>query len=309
MSITIFSQGRSSSRWADALKAQRPDLDVRVYPETGPAEEIEFVLAWNHPKGVFKNYPNLKCISSTGAGVDHILRDPDLPEQVQITRIVDEDLTQDMGAFVVALVLNHMRGLHGYKAAQSTHTWEQKGYQRAKDVTIGVMGLGVLGSHTAIQLSKLGFRVHGWSRTNKVLEGIGTYAGEEELDAFLSSSNFLVCLLPLTKDTANVLNKETFEKLPQGAFVINVARGEHLVDEDLIEMIDKGHLSGASLDVFREEPLPENHPFWSHPKINVTPHIASVTNPASAVAQILENYDRLQRKEPLLNVVSLAKGY
>lgn len=309
MSITIFSQGRNTNRWADALREKRPDLDVRTYPDTAAADEVEFALAWNHPQGVFKAFPNLKCIASTGAGVDHILRDPELPEGVQITRIVDENLTQDMGMFVTALVLNHMRGLHEYKEAQCDHTWKQRSYLRTSDVVIGVMGLGELGSHAAQQLSKLGFKVHGWARSAKLMEGVGTFAGPEELEAFLSSSNILICLLPLTKQTADILNKDTFSKLPKGAYVINVARGEHLVDEDLIGMLDSGHLSGASLDVFREEPLPEDHPFWEHPLINVTPHIASITNPASAVSQILENYDRMRQGEPLINVVSQTKGY
>ncbi|MHC2993329.1 dehydrogenase [Pontibacter sp. HJ8] len=309
MSILIINQGRYLGHWVTALTERRPGLDVRVYPDAGSPDEIEFALAWNHPLGAFKEFPNLKCIASTGAGVDHILRDPELPAQVQVTRIVDDNLTQDMATFVVAQVLNHMRDLHGYKAAQNTSSWKQKRYLRTQDVTIGVMGMGVLGSHTALQLSQLGFKVLGWSRSAKLLEGIGAYAGPEELDAFLSSSNILICLLPLTKETANILNKQTFEKLPQDAFVINVARGEHLVEEDLIEMLDKGHLSGASLDVFRTEPLPEEHPFWSHPKINVTPHIASVTDPASAVSQVLENYDRLRNGEDLLNLVSRTKGY
>lgn len=309
MSITIFSQGRNTSRWADALRERRPGLDVRTYPDTAHAEEVEFALAWNHPQGVFKEFPNLKCIASTGAGVDHILRDPELPQGVQITRIVDDNLTQDMAAFVTALVLNHVRGLHRYKEAELSHTWKQHSYLRTQDVVIGVMGLGELGSYTALQLSKLGFKVHGWTRSPKLMEGVGTFAGPEEFESFLSSSNILICLLPLTKQTANILNKDTFSKLPKGAYVINVARGEHLVDEDLIDMIDGGHLSGASLDVFREEPLPAAHAFWSHPAIHVTPHIASITNPASAVSQILENYDRMRHGESLINVVSKTKGY
>ncbi|MFD2247462.1 2-hydroxyacid dehydrogenase [Pontibacter ruber] len=309
MSFLIVNQGRYISHWVQALKEKKPDLDVRVYPEVGAPEDIEFALSWNHPLGAFKQFPNLKCIASTGAGVDHILRDPDLPEQVQITRIIDENLTRDMATFVLALVLNHMRDLSHYKALESTHTWKPKRYLRTEDVTVGIMGLGVLGSHTASQLVNLGFNVNGWARTGKELDNVTVYTGAEQLDTFLATADILVCLLPLTKETANILNKNLFEKLPQNAFVINVARGEHLVEADLIEMIDKGHLSGASLDVFREEPLPENHPFWSHPKVNITPHIASTTDPDSAVLQILENYERLQQHKPLINVVSRTKGY
>ncbi|WP_266204910.1 2-hydroxyacid dehydrogenase [Pontibacter kalidii] len=309
MSISIFSQGRDLNPWVKALKAERPELDVRIYPDDQPREDVTFALAWNHPLGAFTEYPNLKCISSLGAGVDHILKDPAIPEPVQITRIKDENLTSDMANFTMALVLNHLRDLHQYKAAEHERNWEPLRYRRNEEVTVGVMGIGTLGTEVARRLSSIGFRVTGWANSPKQLGSIKVYAGAAELDAFLATANVLICLLPLTPETANILNKETFQKLPQNAYVINVARGEHLVDEDLLEMIEAGHLAGASLDVFREEPLPKNHPFWAHPRIHVTPHIASVTNPESAVGQILENYDRLRNGEPLLNLVSRIKGY
>ncbi|MFD3002747.1 2-hydroxyacid dehydrogenase [Pontibacter toksunensis] len=295
--------------WVNALKAKRPTLDLRIYPDDTNREEIEFALAWNHPLGAFRKYPNLKCIASMGAGVDHILKDPDLPEAAIITRVTDQNLARDMAEFTVALVMNHVRGLSFYKRQEHKHLWKPKPYLNSSDITIGVMGIGVLGSYVATQLNILGFKVSGWARTTKEIEHIDVYVGQEELDAFLGTANILICLLPLTKETINILNKQTFRKLPEGAFIINVARGEHLVERDLIDFIDVGHLSGASLDVFREEPLPQNHPFWEHPYINITPHIASITNPATAVSQILENYDRLRNNEPLIGAVSLTKGY
>lgn len=297
------------SPWVKALKEKRPELDVRIYPHDLPREEVTFALAWNHPLGVFKEFPNLKSISSLGAGVDHILKDPDIPEQVQITRIKDENLTNDMADFTMALVLNHMRGLHAYKAAEKTQTWKPHKYKRNEDVTVGVMGIGTLGTEVAHRLSSIGFKVTGWASSAKRLESIKVYTGPDERDAFLATADILICLLPLTPETANILNKDNLLKLPKQAYVINVARGEHLVEEDLIQVIDAGHLAGASLDVLREEPLPEGHPFWTHPKISVTPHIASVTDPESAVVQLLENYDRAQSGEPLLNLVSRTKGY
>ncbi|AKD04985.1 glyoxylate/hydroxypyruvate reductase A [Pontibacter korlensis] len=309
MSIIIVNQGKDVTPWVKALRERRPELSLQVYPEITSTEDVEFALAWNHPPGAFKQFPNLKCISSMGAGVDHILRDPELPEAATIVRITDADLTKDMANFTLALVLNHVRGLSFYKTKEQAKEWKPQPYLRNENVTVGVMGVGVLGAEAALQLSKNGFNVIGWARTPKNIEGVQVYAGDDNLDAFLAQSDVLICLLPLTSETADILNKETFNKLPKGAFVINVARGQHLVDNDLVEMIDNGHLSGASLDVFREEPLPKDHVFWNHPAIHVTPHIASVTNPASAVAQVLENYDRLQRNEPLLNIVSLEKGY
>ncbi|GHA80768.1 2-hydroxyacid dehydrogenase [Pontibacter akesuensis] len=309
MPITIVTQGKDLSPWVKALKKNRPDVEIRIYPDDAQAEEVEFALAWNHPLGVFKAFPNLKCISSMGAGVDHILKDTELPKGVTVTKIVDTNLTQDMGEFILALALNHIRGLAAYKVQEQQQAWQPRPYKRIADVTVGVMGVGELGAHVASQLHKVGFNVCGWARTAKELEGVAVYVGEEELNSFLAASEILVCLLPLTKETANILNKGTLQQLPKGAFVINAARGEHVVDEDLVEMINNGHLAGASLDVFREEPLPQEHVFWKHPDINITPHMASKTDPETAVLQILDNYDRLQRGEPLQNIISLEKGY
>jgi glyoxylate/hydroxypyruvate reductase len=309
MSIVIITEGKDVSQWMKALKERRPDLDVHIHPEVRNKDEIEFALTWRHPVGAFKEYPNLKCIASMGAGVDHILRDPNLPENTVITKLEDENLTSDMGAFVVAVVMNHVRGLSAYKILEANQNWNKQPYLTIADTTIGIMGMGILGSYAAEQLHKLGFKVNGWARSEKDIKNIHVYVGEQGLDNFLLKSDILICLLPLTEDTENILNKEVLKKLPKNAFVINVARGQHLVEQDLIEMIDSGHLSGASLDVFREEPLPADHPFWGHPKINITPHIASVTDPASAVSQILDNYDKLRKNEPLKNIVSTELGY
>ena len=309
MSIVLISQGRDLTPWVEAINSELPDLDVQVYPDIKAKEDVTFAISWNHPLGAFKEFPNLKCIASMGAGVDHILKDPNLPENVLVTRVTDEHLTNDMATFTTAVVLNYMRGLCAYKAAEAEGAWQPKPYLRQQDLTVGVMGMGVLGAEAATQLKRLGFNVQGWARSHKNIEGIPVYAGTDELDYFLATSNVLICLLPLTPQTANILNKANLSKLPEGAYLINVARGEHLVEEDLLEMLDKGYLAGASLDVFRTEPLPEEHPFWKHPKIDVTPHIASVTNPASAVKQILENYKRLMQNEPLTNLVSRTKGY
>jgi glyoxylate/hydroxypyruvate reductase len=309
MAMVLISQGRDTTPWAKALKDKRPELDLRIYPNDTDQADVDFALVWNHPQGVFKAYPNLKCISSMGAGVDHILKDPELPANAQITRVTDENLTNDMAEFTAALVMNHLRGLSFYKTQESKSAWTPKRYLRVSDVTVGVMGIGVLGTRVASQLAAIGFKVNGWARSEKQIKNVQVFSGMHSLDNFLGKSDILICLLPLTKDTESILNKAMFSKLPPNAFVINVARGAHLVENDLIEMIDSGHLSGASLDVFREEPLPNEHPFWLHPKINVTPHIASVTDPSSVVSLILENYDRARNNEPLINVVSPQKGY
>lgn len=250
-------------------------MNIIAYPEDHNKEEVEYAISWKHPRGIYKNYPNLKVIASMGAGVDHITSDPEIPEGVTITRIIDHQLSLDMSAFVLALVMNHLRDLSLHHSQMS---WQPKNYLRIEDQHIGVMGVGVLGSAVIKTLTNVGFTVSGWATQPKPEAEIPVF-GQEQLDAFLAQTNILICLLPLTPQTENILNKELFQKLPQGAYIINVARGQHLVEHDLLEMVDSGHLSGASLDVFRKEPLPEEHPFWNNPRIRISPHIASVTDP------------------------------
>lgn len=305
MSVLVISPGRDPKVWVRELRNQHPGMEVVVYPEDHNKEEVDYAVTWKHPRGVFKNYPNLKVIASMGAGVDHITSDPEIPENVTITRIVDKQLRVDMSAFVLALILEHLRNLSWH---HSNRKWEQKRYERIQDTHVGIMGLGELGSAVAENLKMNGFKVSGWAKSKKDLEGVTTY-GSEEMDEFLQDLDVLVCLLPLTGETENILDRELFEKLPEGAFLINVARGEHLVEQDLLNMVNKGHLSGASLDVFRKEPLPEDHAFWENEKIKITPHIASVTDPKEVVPQLVENFERMKEGEELKNVVTRDKGY
>ncbi len=309
MALLIICEDRDLTPWINALKEVAPDSDIRIYPEEGNIDDIEFVLCWKHPHGTLNRYPNLKAISSLGAGVDHLFQDPGLPQNVPITRIVDPELGQAMSEFVIGLVLNHMRSFTQYSHNQKDKLWSANHFKIAKNIQIGIMGMGVLSHDLAQKLSAIGFKVVGWAQSDKQIENIRVFKGNEEYELFLEHSNILVCLLPLTDKTKNILNEKTFSKLPAHAFVINVARGEHLVDDDLIKMIDNGKLSGASLDVFRNEPLPKDHPFWEHPKINITPHIASLTNPVSVAPQIIENYIRSKSNQPLLNSVSFKNGY
>ncbi len=305
MSVLVISPGRDPEAWVRELKNQHPGMDVHVYPEDHDKEEVEYAISWKHPRGIFKNYPNLKVIASMGAGVDHITSDPELPEHVKITRIVDEQLTIDMSDFVLALIMDHLRNISYHYCSSE---WEPKKYMRIQDTHVGIMGLGTLGSGVAGKLVKNGFKVSGWANSAKEQEGVTTYSGGD-LDDFLEELDILICLLPLTGETENILSRNLFEKLPKGAYLINVARGEHLVEQDLLDCVNTGQLSGAGLDVFRKEPLPEEHPFWSNPRIHVTPHIASVTDPKHVVPQLVENYERMTEGEELKNVVAREKGY
>lgn len=309
MTLLIICKDRDLRPWVDSLKKLDPKLDVRVYPNEGNISDIEFILCWKHPHGILKKYPNLKCISSLGAGVDSLLNDPDLPLNIPIVRIVDPELAMAMSEFVIGIVLNYIRALTHYTKEQDQKSWKPRSFKIAKNISIGIMGLGVLGQDLGTKLYQLGFNVNGWAVSPKNIEGIKVYNGDKELEAFLSTSEILICLLPLTDKTSGILNKSNLKKLPDGAYLINVARGEHVVDDDLIEMIDKEKLSGACLDVFRTEPLPEDHPFWTHPNIMITPHIASLTNPKSVAPQIIENYRRVKSGQTLLNQVSIESGY
>ena len=305
MSFLIISQ-RDPKAWVEALKAEAPDLDLEVYPEVKDPEKVEFALSWKHPHGVFNQYPNLKVIASMGAGIDHIISDDAIPQDIIITRVIDEQLTKDMSVFVLSLILEHLRNLAQHHCSKE---WKTAKYLRPEEAQVGIMGMGVLGVGVAEKLIKNKFNVTGWSRTEKEILGVTTFHGNDQLHDFLKDSRVLVNLLPLTSETKNILNKSLFEQLPEGAYVINVARGEHLVEDDLLEMVNTGHLSGAALDVFRQEPLPMEHPFWKNEKIKISPHIASVTNPQTVIPQITENYFKMKAGKPLNNVVDREKEY
>ncbi|WP_394748784.1 2-hydroxyacid dehydrogenase [Spongiimicrobium salis] len=308
MGIVIIRQDDKIEAWKNAIQTFDPKVEVYSYLEDHSKEEISMVLVWKPPHGIIGQYPNLKCIASAGAGVDFIFEEEDLPS-VPITRVVDPVLASDMSEFVLALTLNHLKNLNTYKADQSAQQWVPRPYLRIKDVTIGILGLGTLGQAVAADMLKLGFKVQGWARSSKELEGITSFSGPEELSTFLATTSILVCLLPLTKETEGILNVDLFEQLPKGSYIINVARGAHLNAADLIKALDREQLSGASLDVFHTEPLPKTHALWQHPKVHITPHVASVSDPQAVVPQIMENYYRLESGKALYNVVSSQKGY
>lgn len=309
MSIVIIRQDEKIPLWKAALQKAAPEIKVYSYLEAHPKEEIEVALVWKHPKGTLVDYPNLKYIASSGAGVDFIFEDESTPKHLPITRVVDTMLANDMSEYVIAVIFAYLKNLNTYKIEQTKAIWKPKTYKRISDFTVGILGLGALGTVLANDLVRFGFKTQGWASSKKEITRVSTFEGKEQLGDFLSTTDILVCLLPLTEETTGILNKKLFQQLPQSAHVINVARGGHVVDDDLIEMIDAGHLSGASLDVFHQEPLSPNHPFWKHEKINITPHYASVSDTASVVPQIIENYRRMQSGKELLNLVSKSKGY
>lgn len=309
MSIVIIRQDDKIELWKEALQRAAPDISVYSYLEEHPADEITMALVWKNPKGTLSQYPNLEYIASSGAGVDFLFEDETTPKNLPITRVVDAMLASDMSEYVLAAIFSYLKRFYQYKINQTKSLWKPEQYRRIADYTVGILGLGALGTALAKDLVRFGFKTQGWSNSRKKIDKVTAFAGKDELAEFLGSSEILVCLLPLTNATAGILNKELFNQLPKGAFVINAARGGHLVDVDLIEMLDSGQLSGATLDVFHQEPLSSDHPFWQHEKIHITPHYASVSDTDSVVPQIIENYRRMQHGELLTNLVSTDKGY
>ncbi len=310
--LFITTPSRDVTVWVRELNKLHPSLDVRVWPDVGNSDDITFIASWYHEPGALKKFKNLKCISSLGAGVDHLLSDPDVLSSIPLVRIVDSSLVQSMTEYIVWAVLDHYRRMKDYRELSSKKEWPTKPLSligRAQNFPIGFMGVGQLGATIAQKLLTLGFKVNGWSRTPKKISGMNNFSADKELDLFLSQVQVLVCLLPLTQETKGILNLKLFKKLQEGAYIINVACGKLLVEGDLLKAFDQKWLSGACLDVFCEEPLPKNHPFWTHPKITVTPHISSVTNPKTAAPQLLENYNRSLKNLPLLHVVDRVKGY
>jgi glyoxylate/hydroxypyruvate reductase A len=286
-------------------------FDVRVHDrdEYDP-KTIDYTLSFRPPFGLLKSLPNLKTIFSLGAGVDAFLADPEFPKSVPLVRFVDPQLSTEMAQYVVMHVLLQHRRQRDFDAAQAKAKWAQRMLpRRTADTRIGILGLGEIGTVAGEQLRGLGFPVHGWSRTCKTAPGIKSYAGDGEFAAFLGESDFLVCLLPLTDETRGILNAKTFAMLPEGAYVINVARGGHLVEAELIAALDSGRLSGATLDVFQTEPLPETDPIWRHPKIVATPHIAAMSNPQVTANYVIDGIARAMRGERHPNTVDMGRGY
>ncbi|MEC4594598.1 MULTISPECIES: 2-hydroxyacid dehydrogenase [Nitrospirillum] len=310
MALLFVSAHDHAEDWVNELNAQMPELDVRVWPEgMGDLAEIDYALVWKPPAGLLASLPKLKVIFSLGAGVDALLADPTLPD-LPLVRMVEPGLTEGMTEYVCLHVLRWHRDAPLFEAQQRAAQWKQLTHQHlARERRVGILGLGALGSDAAQALRALRFDVAGWSRSAKHLDGIATYHGAGGLAPFLARTDILVCLLPLTPDTENILDAGLFAQLPRGAVVINAARGRHLVEEDLLAALDSGHLAGATLDVFRTEPLPADHPFWTHPRVTVTPHVAAITQARTAVEQVVGGLKRLAAGQPLINLVDRRRGY
>ena len=309
MALVVIRNDNQTDRWISAFKTADPTLVVHDYHKPHPRDEVRMAAVWKHPTGSLSLYPNLGAVHGLGAGVDFILEDPGVNPEWPVLRVTDPFLAADMAEYILAQVLAYLRQLPEYQADKARSVWHPRPYGRIRDVTIGLMGLGALGTAAARLLTDCGFACRGWTRGSKPAVAFPVYRGTEGIKDFLASSQVLVCLLPLTPQTRGILNRDTFLLLPRGAYVVNVARGPLLVEDHLLASLQSGQLSGACLDVFAEEPLPVDHPFWKHPGIQMTPHIASVSEPASVVPQILANYRAFLSGDKLRNEVSRQRGY
>ncbi|WP_011583387.1 2-hydroxyacid dehydrogenase [Chelativorans oligotrophicus] len=309
--ILLSVTGMYPRRWHDALSKART---VVLEPDGEADPTIEYAVVWKQKRGVLNGLPNLKLIFSAGAGVDHLLADPELPAGVPIVRVVAENLTQHMVEYVCWRVLDHHRQGMTYRVQQVQKVWHEPLQPPANEVAVGIMGLGELGSAAARALLSLGFKVNGWSRREKRVEGVSTFYGEAALTPFLNATDILVVLLPLTGATEGIIDFSVLDRLRKdgplgGPCLINAGRGQLQKEADILRALDQGVLKEASLDVFEQEPLDPKSPLWTHPKVFVTPHAAATSDPAHLVPLMLEQMDAFERGEPLKNLVDREAGY
>ena len=296
--------------WSSSLQEAMPEMDVRVYPDEGNVHEIEYAVVWKHPRGILKQYPNLKAILSLGAGVDHVISDPELPDGLPIVRLVDKKLTHEMILHSLHWVLHFHSDQYQYRIQHQHREGIQQSSVQSEDRTIGIMGLGNIGKAIGESLVNLDFKVVGWgARPKNSLGAIEYYYGHEQLSKFLSETDILINVLPLTENTINLLTKSELEVLPKGSFIINIGRGGIINEDDLLSVLDEGHITAAALDVFAEEPLPENNSLWTHPSVYITPHIAGQSNPGSAAKTIAENIRLVEKGKDPYPIYSLNSGY
>ena len=304
--ITFCCSNTDAEPWLAGLRKAFPQAEIAVWqPGAAPAD---YAVVWAPPQTFFDEQSQLKAVFNIGAGVDALLK-LRLPPQAVVVRLEDAGMAVQMAEYVCQGVIRHFRDLNAYDNDARDGHWTYYTPRQRSDFSVGVMGLGVLGQRVAQALAQFEFPVNGWSRSSKPLPGVRGFSGTAQLGEFLASSRVLVNLLPLTPDTVNILNSDTLSQLQSGAYVINVARGAHLVDADLLSLIRSGHLSGALLDVFRTEPLPGDHPFWRESRITITPHTSARTLVTDSIAQISQKMLALQRGEAVAGIVDVARGY
>ena len=307
--VFVFkSDGQRGLRWADVFSREAPHIDFRLWPDVGDSQLVRYLATWVAPADLGTQFPKLELLFSTGAGVDQFDLAA-LPPRVSLVRMVEPGIVQGMVEYVTHAVLDLHRDMPAYRRAQQKRQWQPLPVHAAAECRVGVLGLGSLGQAVLAQLVAMGFDAAGWSRSRRDLPGVRCHAGADELGTFLARTQILVCLLPLTDATRGVLNEALFARLPRGASLVHVGRGQQLVAEDLLNALDAGQLAEAVLDVTDPEPLLESDPLWRHPRVRITPHIASMTQPQTAARVVIDNLRRHAQGEALVGLVDRARGY
>jgi glyoxylate/hydroxypyruvate reductase A len=309
MSVALITPNRSINGIQSALIELMGEENVQVWPKIERPEEVVMAVTWDHPDGIWDSFENLKAVVSLGAGADHLIEDNTIPDNLKLGRVVTPTLKQQMAEFILMHVLWIQRKMPLLRDHQLSNLWKPEPPYWKRQLPVGILGMGELGTAAARLLVENGFTVNGWSRTSKTITDVTSYAGVDALDEMIGNSRILICLLPLTEQTKCILNQRSFDQLNDSGWLIHVGRGEHLQEEDLLQALDSGQLNRAFLDVFPQEPLPSDHPFWSHPDIYITPHIASLTPPDEAAQQLADDYQRLQDGGPLKHPVQRELGY
>lgn len=310
MTLLFYSLSDSQPDWTSAIAKVMPGESLRIWPDMGSPEDIEFAIVWKPPPGLLASLPNLKGILSLGAGIDHLVSDPQLPRHLPLVRLIDPSLTAQMSEYVVMNVLRHHRFMPAYARQQAAGLWQPiLPPPLTAERRVGVMGLGVLGRDALAKLAPFGFRLSGWARTAHSIAGVDCFHGAEGLTEFLSGCDILVCLLPLSDETRGILNAKHLALLPRGASLINAARGAHVIAADLIAALDSGQLAAATLDVFDPEPLPPEHPLWRHPSVTLTPHAAGWTIPETAARLMAASIAAIREGRKPAGLVDLSAGY
>jgi len=309
LKIQLQAPPDEGKEWHRALAAALPEATIAVWPHTLELEDPDYALVWKPPVDLFAHVRPQRAIFNLGAGVEALLALPSLPPHVPVFRLEDAGMATQMAEYVTLAVLSRYRESAEYAAQQREHRWQPRQRLPKAQFGVGILGFGVLGQAVAATLVPFGFPLCGWSGTRKEISGVRSFAGRSELSAFLAATRVLVCFLPSTPETRDLLDRATLSALPRGAHLVNVARGGIVVDHDLIDLLDEGHLASATLDVFRDEPLRPDHPFWQHPRITVTPHVSAVTLVEESIAQVVAKIRRLERGQPVTGVVDRARGY
>jgi glyoxylate/hydroxypyruvate reductase A len=308
VNLLVYMHGAKGTAWPDAFARALPEAKVRTWPDA-TAIEADYAAVWKPPAELLGSLARVKAVFNLGAGVDGIAEMPALRIEVPLVRLEDAGMAQQMAEYVSHAVLRRYREFDAYAEQQRGGVWRPRRRVGKSSFGVGILGLGMLGRAVAAPLAYFGFPLNGWSRSAKAIEGVSSHTGESGLAAVLRGAQILVCLLASTRETRRLLDRARLSQLPRGAYVVNVSRGDIVVEEDLLALLDEGHLSGAMLDVFRDEPLPEGHAFWHHPKITITPHVSAATLIDESVAQVAKKIRCLEAGLPITGVVSRGRGY